>query len=128
MFTINNFLKNLLGIFMGIAMLWIAGRIFFTYFIYSFGTLISFIVAPVILGYIYIAVGLARSKEWAQFIAVTIFGLSIIIEFLLIVFGLTGTRVNIVEELSHLIFWVSLVAIPVFGISALIRKKCNNKQ
>lgn len=113
------FYKGLLGLLLGIFALYV-GKMFWGYFIFSFGTIVSFLVIPVMLGYIYIAIGLARLKKWAYTMFFTIVMLALLVEMLLV---LTGDSIsNMGESIFHLIFWVSLVAVPVFGISALIRK------
>jgi len=111
--------KVLLGVLLGVFALYL-GKVFWIYFLFSFGTIVSALVIPVMLGYIYIGIGLIRFKKWAQCMFFTIVLIAILVEILLVlVEGPTG---NPVEGLSHCIFWVSLVAIPVFGISALIRR------
>lgn len=103
-------------------------KVFWVWFALSFGTIIGVFFTLVWLGYIYIAVNLVTLKKWAYDTFFFIIGLAILIEILLIL--MEGLPDNLIEGLSHCIFWVSLVVIPVFGISALIRKilKRSNKK
>lgn len=122
MFIKKNIFKTVLGTLLAGLALYL-GRVFWIYFLFSFGTIASILIIPVMLGYMYIVISLARFKSWAWGMFFTIVTLAVLIEILLVlVEGPTG---NPIEGLSHCIFWVSLVAIPVFGISALIRKILN---
>ena len=111
--------KTLLGILSAAFALYM-GRMFWIYCLFSFGTLLSILVIPTMLGYVYIAINLARFKKWAWTIFVLIVLSAVFFETLFIFIG--GSKVSLLEELSAMISLSSMIVIPVFGISALIRK------
>ncbi len=121
MFTRREVLRSLLGILLAIGALCM-GWVFWVWFMLSFGTIFGVWVVPVMLGYIYIVIGLARFKGWAWGMFITIVILAISWTTIDILIGGPDIKLNFMEGLSHSIFWISLIAIPVFGISALIRK------
>ena len=120
-------LKTISGILLAILAIYL-GKAFWQYFMLSFGTALNLLIILIWLGYIYIAIFLIKFKKWALKMFLTIFLSAIGIELILLATGESQT--NILESIYHLIFYISLVAIPVFGISALIRKiisKVKNK-
>lgn len=114
MFTARQIFKTLLGILATTVALSI-GWVFWVYFTHG-----VFIVIPFMLGYIYIAVNLARFKKWAWQIFLLIILLAIFMEVLFVFLG--GEREGLLEWFHILIVIVSSIVITVFGISALIRK------
>jgi len=128
MVTVKRILEILLGIATAILALAL-GWVFLSYFGYTFGTIIGVLVILLSLGYIYIIIGIVMLKRWAYKMFFTIVILAIFVEILFIVVG--GSQGNFIEGLAHSIFWVSWVAIPVFGISAFVRmiaKRIKRKQ
>ena len=119
MLTIKEPFKTLLGILSAIFALYM-GRMFWVYFLFSFGTPLSILVIPTMLGYIYIAINLTIFKKWAWELFLTIFLLAILVEILFVL--VEGPAGNLIEAFAHYVFWISIISIPVFGISALIRK------
>lgn len=118
----KNIFKTVLGILLGVLALYL-GRIFWIYFLFSFGTIFSILVIPVMIGYVYMSIELIRFKKWAREMFFPIIVSAILIALLLgIMIGGPKIGKDIIEWFSIMIFWVSLVVIPVFGISALIRR------
>lgn len=105
--------KALLGILIAIGALCL-GWGFGFYFLNG-----VFIVIPFMLGYIYIAINLARFKKWAWQVFSVIASLSFLIEILFILLG--RVRERLLELSSILIVINGSIIITVFGISALVR-------
>jgi len=119
------FYDTVTGISLAILALYL-GQAFWTYFLFSFGTMFSLLIIPVMLGYLYIILGLVSFKKWALSIFSTIVILTIFVEILFIF--IEKSQEELLEGFFHIFVWVSLVAIPVFGILALISKKKENRE
>ena len=124
----KNTFKIVLGILLASLALYL-GRVFWIYFLFSFGTILSILVIPAMLGYIYMAIELARFRKWAVEVFLFIISLAIFIAILFaIIIGSSKIRKDVIEWFFIMIFWTSLVVIPVFGISALIRRMRNKSK
>ena len=120
MFETGKALRALLGIAGAIVALGM-GWVFWVYFTHG-----MFIVIPFMLGYIYIAVNLARFKKWAWQVFLLIIIFTIIMEVLFVFVG--GVREGLLEWFHILIVIVSSVVMTVFGISALVRRIVKKRQ
>lgn len=125
MFVKKSTFRTVSGILLAGLVLYL-GRIFWMYFLFSFGTIFSILIIPVMLGYLYMVIELAKFRKEAWAIFLLIFLLAVFWEVLFIF--IWGSKRNLLEGLSHMIFWTSLVVIPVFGISALIRRIQNKSR
>jgi len=99
------------------------GHSFLIYLVFSFETLFSAWVIPVTLGYLYLIINLARMKK----IALIIFSVNFFLSFCISIYltfslGELNIFFGISNWLPVVFFWVSLIILPVFGISALVRK------
>jgi len=117
----NKILRVSLGTLIMIGALYL-GQAFWIYFVISFGTILSIFIIPIMLGYIYIAIGLAGFKKWAWGIFLIIITLAILLEILLVFIHIAFSKKALVEWFYVFIFIVAAITIPVFGITALIRR------
>lgn len=122
MFTNKQILKVLVRIPL-IALALYSLKAFWVYFALSFGSMSSILITPVMLGYVYIIVGLVRFKRWAQHVFLTIVVLAV---FMAILFTSIIKDKEVIRDALEwffiMVFWISLVVIPVSGISFLVRR------
>lgn len=111
--TEKDFLKTFLGIPVAILALCM-GWGFWAFL--SNGAVIAF---PFMLGYIYLVINLASFKKWAWQMFTTIIAVALFFQALDMF--ILKIKVNFFEWMSYFIFGASMIVMPVFGISALIR-------
>ncbi len=116
--------KSIPGILLVIFVISPLGKIFDIYFTPSLINILGLLFA---ISWLYIIMGLITLKKWAWKLLLAIFSTTIamLVFFELLLRLAGGSRINLEslpEGLLYMVFWVSLVVIPVFGISALIRK------
>ena len=122
MTSTKKILRTISGILLAALAIYL-GKAFWQYFMLSFMTPFGILVSLICIGYIYIVIDLTKLKKRAVTIFITIILSAIFIE---IPFVMILEEGNVMEGLWEwffvMFFWVSLIVIPVFGISALIRK------
>jgi len=115
------FYKGLLGVLIGILALYM-GKGFLVYFPFYFQSIVGPLGIIGGLGYIYMVINLIRLQRWAYVMFFTILLSSIALAIPFAIIAGSEPNVNFLEWTHVTFFWVSLIAIAVFGISALIRK------
>lgn len=87
---------------------------------------VMFLLSPfgivVMFGYGCLAVGLVRLRSWAWGVLLIIVLATILMTTLFVIIGGSENMGNVMEGLSITFFLMSLFILPVFGISALVRK------
>jgi hypothetical protein len=84
-----------------------------------FTTLLFFLALPAIIGHLFLAIGLIKLKRWAWITFSFISLLAVLLGWsVVIILGLKFT----VNSFFHSFFGVSLIVMPVLGVSFIIRK------
>ncbi|MCX5710653.1 MAG: hypothetical protein NT060_01595 [Candidatus Omnitrophica bacterium] len=90
-------------------------------------TIFSILVFPVLVGYIFLVVGLLKGRKWAWDLLFFMLIVTAMIEFLSVLILNLWVNFDWVQGFFDWFFGLSLLIFPVFGIAALIRKLLKRK-